>query len=133
MIEGSELEEVALRLSDTRQNNFFVNKVYPIFSVKDLRQDLINRARDMAINRHSDHEWKTLDNEGLLRSCGLILVDELTGEEGITLAAVLLFGTDSMIKSLCFQYKTEAIVRIIDTDRYDDRDVISTNLIDSYG
>ena len=86
----------------------------------------------MALNKNADHEWGGLDNEGLLRSCGFILQDEMTGKEGITLAAILLFGTDNLIKSVCFQHKTDAIVRIIDTDRFDDRDVITTNLIDSY-
>jgi len=57
MIEGSELEEAALRLSDTRKNSYFVNKVYPAFSIKDLRQDLINKARSMALNKNADHEW----------------------------------------------------------------------------
>jgi ATP-dependent DNA helicase RecG len=132
MIEGSELEEAALRLSDTRQNSYFVNKVYPAFKVSDLRQDLINRARDLAVAKKTDHEWKGMDNEGILRSCGLILTDETTGKEGITLAAILLFGTDNMIKSVCFQHRTDAIVRIIDVDRFDDRDVITTNLVDSY-
>lgn len=37
-----------------------------------------------------------------------------------------------MTGSQCFQHKTDAIVRIIDTDRFDDRDVITTNLLDSY-
>ena len=132
IIEGAELEKAALRLSDTRQNNYFVNKVYPVFRVSDLRQDLIDRARTMAVARNVDHEWKGLSNEELLRSCGLILTDKATGKEGITLAVILLFGTDNLIKSVCFQHKTDAIVRIIDADRYDDREVISTNLIDSY-
>ena len=131
-IEGPELEEAALRLSDTRQNSYFVNKIYPVFSASDLRQDLINRARDLAVAKKADHEWKGLNNEELLRSCGLILTDESTGKEGITVAAILLFGTDNMIKSVCFQHRTDVIVRIIDIDRFDDRDVITTNLIDSY-
>lgn len=131
-IEGADLEQAVLRLSDSRQNNYFVNKVYPVFSVSDLREDLLDRARKMAVSRNADHPWKDMDNEGLLRSCGLILTDEKTGVRGITLAAILLFGTDNMIQSVCFQHKTDAIVRIVDTDRYDDRDVIITNLIDSY-
>ena len=88
-IEGVDLEQAVLRLSDTRQSSYFVNKVYPVFSISDLRQDLINHAREMAVARDSDHK--------LLRSCGLILVDEETGQEGITLAAILLFGSDNLI------------------------------------
>ena len=58
--------------------------------------------------------------------------DEETGKRGITLASILLFGDDNLIMSVCYQHKTDAIVRIVDTDRYDDRDVVITNLIESY-
>ena len=129
---GADLEQAALRLSDTRQDNFYVNRVFPVFSISDLRQDLIDKARKLAIIKKADHPWKGMDNAELLRSCGLILIDTATGKEALTLAAILLFGTDIMIKSVCFQYKTDAIVRIIDTDRYDDREVVNTNLIESY-
>ena len=70
--------------------------------------------------------------EEILRSSGLILTDHDTGKEGITLAAILLFGKDSTIMSVLPQYKTDAIFRVKNLDRYDDRDVIITNLIDSY-
>ncbi len=70
--------------------------------------------------------------EEILRSSGLILTDPDTGREGITLAAILLFGKDSTIMSVLPQYKTDAIYRVKNMDRYDDREVIITNLIDSY-
>ena len=60
------------------------------------------------------------------------MTDEVTGVQSITMAAILLFGDDNLIMSVCSQHKTDAIVRIIDKDRYDDRDVIITNLLDSY-
>lgn len=34
--------------------------------------------------------------------------------------------------SVLAHHKTDAIFRVFDTDRYDDRDVILTNLLDSY-
>lgn len=131
-MDGLDLERTVLSIEASKQNTFYVNKVYPIFSVSDLRKDLIDRARQMAIAKKPDHEWKTMSDEEMLRSCGLILTDESTGKQGITLAAILLFGTDNLIMSVCYQYKTDAIVRIVDTDRYDDRDVIITNLLDAY-
>lgn len=131
-LEGLDLERTILSIEASKQNDFFVNKVYPAFNVTDLRKDLIDRARHMAVARNPDHRWKTMSDEEMLRSCGLILTDEKTGRQGITLAAILLFGTDNLIMSVCYQYKTDAIVRIIDTDRYDDRDVIVTNLLDAY-
>ena len=130
-LEGQDLEMAVLALQNENKN-FFVNKVYPVFSVSNLRKDLIERARKKAVDRNPDHQWKSMTDEELLRSCGLILTDEATGKQSITLAAILLFGDDNLIMSMCYQHKTDAIVRIIDKDRYDDRDVIITNLIDSY-
>ena len=119
-----------------KQSTYFVNKVFPHFKVSDLRADLIERARKMAISQRrmadgSKHEWADMDDEELLRTSNLIITDE-KGNRGITLAAILLFGTDNMIGSACAHHKTDCIVRVYNTDRYDDRDVILTNLLDSY-
>jgi len=46
--------------------------------------------------------------------------------------AILLFGKDNSIMSVLPQHKTDAIFRVENKDRYDDRDVVITNLIDSY-
>ena len=53
-------------------------------------------------------------------------------KEGGTIAAILLLGKDSTILSVLPQHKTEAIFRVANTDRYDDRNVIITNLLESY-
>ena len=73
-----------------------------------------------------------MTNEQIVRSSGLTLRDQASGKEGITLAAILLFGTDQLIMSVLPQHKTDAIFRVLNTDRYDDRDVVLTNLIESY-
>lgn len=78
------------------------------------------------------HPWIDMTDEEMLRSCGLILEDPETNKEGITLAAILLFGTDNRIMSVLPQHKTDAIFRVFNVDRYDDRDVVITNLIESY-
>ena len=130
-LEGPDLETGILKLQN-ENHRFYVNRNYPAFSTADLRKDLIDRARHFAIDKNPTHEWRTMTDEELLRSCGLILTDEVTGKQSITLAAILLFGDDNLIMSVCYQHKTDAIVRIVDKDRYDDRDVIITNLIDSY-
>ena len=43
-----------------------------------------------------------------------------------------MFGKDTTIVSALPHHKTDAIVRIENTNRYDDRDVIITNLLESY-
>ena len=97
---------------------------------------MIDKAREMAVTRKQlfekqRHPWADMDNEELLRTSGLLLTDE-EGRTGITLAAVLLFGTDNMITSACAHHKTDCIYRVYNLDRYDDREIILTNLLESY-
>lgn len=125
-------EALVYQLYARKQDTYYVNKVFPVFSVSDLRHDLIDRARKMTRIRMENHPWQDMSDEAILRSAGLILTDTTSGKEGITLAAILLFGTDNMILSTLAHHKTDAIFRVFNTDRYDDRDVIITNLLDSY-
>lgn len=115
-----------------KQNEYSERRIYRYVSTADLRHDLIDRAREMAMLRTPSHPWGTLNNEELLKSAKLYARNRNTGEEGLTLAAILLFGSDDVISDVCPAYKTDAIVRKEDTDRYDDRLTVSTNLIESY-
>lgn len=119
------------RLYARKSGSYFVNKVTG-FWIDSLRSDLIERARNMTRVREKGHPWRSMSDEELLRSAGLILKDEHTQKEGVTIAAILLFGADSTIMSVLPQHKTDAIFRVFNTDRYDDRDVVITNLIESY-
>ena len=119
------------RLYARKSGSYFVNKVTG-FGIDSLRSDLIERARNMTRVREKEHPWRSMSDEELLRSAGLILKDEHTQKEGVTIAAILLFGADSTIMSVLPQHKTDAIFRVFNTDRYDDRDVVITNLIESY-
>ena len=110
----------------------FVNKVYPNLSLECLDYNVIQKAKKLAVSRVDNHAWTDMSEEEILRSSGLILTDPDTGKEGITLAAILLFGKDSTIMSVLPQYKTDAIFRVKNVDRYDDREVVITNLVDSY-
>lgn len=124
--------ELVYKMYARKQSTFFVNKVYPNLRLEFLDFDVIRRAKKMAVSRVDNHAWTNMSEEEILRSSGLILTDPDTGKEGITLAAILLFGKDSTIMSVLPQYKTDAIFRIKDMDRYDDREVIITNLVDSF-
>lgn len=72
-----------------------------------------------------------MSNLELLQNLGMYTKDAETGKDGFALASVLLFGTDEMIKYCLPAYRTDAICRKVNIDRYDDRDIIETNLIDS--
>ena len=135
-IDITNMPDIVFQCYSRKQNTYYVNKVYPHWDVSNLRADLIERARQMAISNKQflekqRHPWADMTDEQLLRSAGLILEDD-QGRKGITLAAVLLFGADNMIFSACSQHRTDCIYRVYNVDRYDDRDIIETNLLDSY-
>ena len=103
----------------------------------ELRIEVIERVKQMAIenyhlNGKGRHPWINMTPEDILKSLQLYDKDYSTGKEGLTLAAILLFGKDETILSVLPHHRTDALYRVYDTDRYDDRDIITTNLIDSY-
>ena len=109
------------------------DELFPYAKMSDLRPDLIKRARQMAINNSQNtHIWANMTDEEMLRSLDFLRTDLKTGQEGLTLAAILLFGKDTTILSALPQHRTDAIYRVKNLDRYDDRDDIRTNLIESY-
>lgn len=115
-----------------KQKTFSENIIYPYAKMEDLKSELIDKVRIMATNRQPHHPWESMTNDELLRSAGLYQKDMQTGKEGYTLACILLFGKDETITSVLPYHKTDAILRRENIDRYDDRDDIRCNLIDSY-
>lgn len=115
-----------------KQEYYSERKVYRFLQKEDLRLDLLPRVRTMASMKRANHPWIELDDESLLRSANLYLKDYETGEEGFTLAAALILGKDDVIASIAPAYKTDAYVQLEDTDRYDDRLIVRTNLIEAY-
>ncbi|NNU77544.1 RNA-binding domain-containing protein [Clostridium estertheticum] len=115
-----------------KQGTYTENRIYPFTQMSDLRSDLFTKVRKLAVNQRADHPWLLMNDMELLKSAGLYLKDLQSGKEGITLAGILLFGSDELILNALPHFKTDAILRREDIDRYDDRDDIRTNLIDSY-
>lgn len=116
-----------------KQNIFTEKKIYPYAKMEDLRLDLLPKIRIMAQNHAGGkHQWTAMDDQELLKSAGLYGRDIATGEEGLNLAAIMLLGKDDVILNAVPAYVTDALVRKVNVDRYDDREVIRTNLVESY-
>ena len=119
-------------LYQRKQATYSENKVYPRIQVEDLRSDMIEWCRNhMRINR-KNHPWGDMDDLQLLKSAQLYQADPESGALGVTLAGVMLFGTDNQILQVCPAHRTDLILRKVNVDRYDDRDLVRTNLIHSY-
>lgn len=127
------LDDASIRQIYTRKSGYYSeSRIYPHLAITDFKPGIIDRIRQLIRNRSSNHLWLTLSDAELLQSAGLYRKDFQTGEEGYTLAAALLLGKDDVIQSILPHYRIDAILRREDTDRYDDRVDIRTNLIDAY-
>ena len=116
-----------------KQNIFTEKKIYPYAKMEDLRLDLLPKIRTMAQNHAGgQHPWSTMSDQELLKSAGLYGRDIVTGEEGYNLAAIMLLGKDDVILNVAPAYVTDALVRKVNVDRYDDREIVKTNLVESY-
>ncbi|MDR1616020.1 MAG: putative DNA binding domain-containing protein [Syntrophomonadaceae bacterium] len=115
-----------------KQRIFTEKKVFPYVRDEHLRFDMLPRIRQLAVNRFKDHPWKSMTDNELLRSAGLYGEDLEAGTKGYNFAAIMLLGYDEVIKSVSPAYRTDALLRKVNMDRYDDRLIVETNLTDSY-
>ena len=116
-----------------KQEIFTERRIYPYATIDDLRLDLLPKVRRMAVNNAGGkHPWTEMSDQELLVSSGLYCTDLATGQKGYNLAAIMLLGKDEVIMNICPTYMTDALLRKINLDRYDDREIVKTNLIESY-
>ena len=116
----------------TKDTSYSENRIFPAVRYDQLREDLIERGRKLALLQNSNHPWKEMDNMTILRRSSLYMESPITGEKGFTLAAILLFGTDELIAAAAPAFRIDVIKRTDETKRYDDRLDLRTNLIESY-
>lgn len=123
---------LAGELYHRKQTTYSENKIYPFAGLKDLRTDLIDKCRRLAGVWREDHPWLKMDDMELLQSAQLYQTDPETEKSGVTLAGILLLGNDRLILTVVPHHRTDLILRKVNLDRYDDRDFVDTNLIESY-
>ncbi|MDR1729401.1 MAG: putative DNA binding domain-containing protein [Prevotellaceae bacterium] len=115
-----------------KRSHFTENEIFPYLTIDGLDESLFDKTRAFVRAVNLRHPWLTASNMDILRSCGFYRRDERTGEEGMTLAAAVVFGKDITIQNILPAYKFDILVRIKDLDRYDDKLILRTNLIDTY-
>lgn len=124
--------DLVANISNRKSATYTERMIFPYATEDDLCMELIGKARQMAVNKYKEHPWKNMTDMELLKSAGLYEKDRKTGKEGYNMACILLFGTKEAILSCVPGYKTDAIYRVENMDRYDDRLIIENNLIESY-
>jgi ATP-dependent DNA helicase RecG len=108
-------------------------KIFPYAKENDFKfAQLMPLVRRLAVTNRTDHPWEKMSDDEILKSAGLYQTEPESGKSGYTLAAVLLFGRAELIRACTPNYVTDAICRRENLDRYDDRLMVSVNLIDAY-
>ena len=133
--------DVKLRSSDQiadlslRKRNIYTEQwLYPHVKLEDLHLEMLPKLQKMAVNMTvgGKHPWDGLEPVDILKSAGLYVENLETGKMSLNLAAIMLLGRDEVIFDINPTYKTDALLRKVNIDRYDDRLIVQTNLIDSY-
>jgi len=125
--------EMVAQLHRRKASDYSERKIFPYAKDGDFDfARLMPKVRRLAANRLPDHPWANMTDMELLRSSGLYQEDRETGKSGYNLASILLFGRDDVIRSCTANYVTDAVCRRENIDRYDDRLLVTTNLIDAY-
>lgn len=119
-------------LYQRKQATYSENKIYPFAGLDELERELIAKCRKIAVLRREDHPWRNMDDLDLLKSAQLYQTDPETGKSGVTLAGLLLLGKRSPLLSAVPHHRTDLILRKVNLDRYDDRDFVDVNLVESY-
>jgi ATP-dependent DNA helicase RecG len=123
--------EAIAAIVNRKQSYFTEQRVYSHISFRDFEPKLFERARRLIQGRSPGHPWTELTNNEFLHRSGFFRKAP-DGTQGYTLASVLLFGKDETIQSVAPAYKIDALLRKQNLDRYDDRLIVRTNLIDAY-
>lgn len=120
------------QLYQRKQTVYSENKVFPHLSLEDLDRKLLASCRKIAVLRRDDHPWRHMDDMELVQSAQLYQKDPETGKMGITRAGILLLGKQLPLLQTVPHHRTDLIVRRKNIDRYDDRDFVDVNLVESY-
>ncbi len=108
------------------------NKVYPYMRMEHLQEKTIRKAKKLIKEMYPKHPWLKLSTMEMLKQANLYREDLSGGEGGFSLAALMLFGKQEAIQSMLPYYRIDAVVRLNDVDRYDDRFTSFGNIIDGY-
>ena len=95
------------------------------FTIDDIDKESLRQYRQLFNIAKPDHVWSTLDDLSFLKQLGAYRKDRQSGEEGFTVAGILMFGkSDAITDDECLpnffpDYRNETTLN--ETDRWMDR------------
>lgn len=115
-------EEIRIMLRDANDegNDRLFLKHY---TMDDIDMPSVVSYRNRFSSAHPDHVWNDLDHKDFLKQFGCYAIDRNTGEEGLTMAGLLMFGKGLPIRERFSNLRMDYIdkSKLIGEQRYSDR------------
>jgi ATP-dependent DNA helicase RecG len=125
--------ELIAHLSIRKSSQFTERRIFSHAREEHLKlKELMPLVRQLAVNRRPGHPWEKMSNMQIMKSAGLYEEDTITGENGFNLAGIMLFGRDEVLQQAVPGYVTDCLRRVENVSRYDDRERVDVNLIESF-
>ena len=113
-------EEVGRMLADQSQEPSD-SRILENFTVADLDGETIRQYRNRFSARNPNHVWLNEDPQGFLQKLGGWIKSRTTGEEGLTVAGLLMFGSEDALKDVAAGLKYHIDYRERPTNSIADR------------
>lgn len=81
--------------------------ILPHTGLDDLDTETIRQYQEDLLRARANHAWGELDSEGMLTKLGAYRMDRKTGQKGLTLAGLLMFGRTETIMELHPRYRLD--------------------------
>lgn len=93
------------------------------YTMDDIDLPSLASYRNRFSSAHPDHVWNDLDHKDFLKQFGCYVIDRDTGEEGLTMAGLLMFGKGLPIRERFGNLRMDYIDKsnLIGEQRYSDR------------
>ena len=93
------------------------------YGMEDIDGDSLRQYRTEFRTANQDHVWNKVDDKQFLRNFGAYAIDKETGEEGLTLAGLLMFGTGLAVRERLSNFRMDYVdmSHLVGDERYHDR------------
>jgi len=93
------------------------------YDMNDIDLDSLHRYRNHFKVRNDGHVWNEVDDKTFLKNLGGYIVDRETGEEGLSMAGLMMFGKGLPIRERFDNFRMDYInfCNLIGDERYSDR------------
>lgn len=93
------------------------------YGMEDIDEDSLRQYRSEFRTANQDHVWNKYDDKQFLKSFSAYTMDRDTGEEGLTLAGLLMFGTGLAVRERLSNFRMDYVdmSHLVGDERYHDR------------